>query len=401
MRQRSLTISPMTASTALVLDANQRSALAATRSLGRHGIRVVVADNDEKTLSGGSRYCEHAARYPDPSIDAHGALQAIHGLIAEHCIDVIFPMTDVSTDLVLGHKDQLGNVLTAMPTYAVYQKASDKHAIAKIAADLGIPVPSFTYVAREPINAVRDREYVYPLMVKPRRSRIPIENGYLHTEVAVAKSRDDLQQILKEDPRILNDGVLLQEFVEGTGAGVFALYDRGKEIAMFAHRRIREKPPSGGVSVLSESVMLDPDLCGLSRQLLERLSWHGPAMVEYRIGKDGTPYLMEINARFWGSLQLSASAGVDFPYLAWSIASGREVEPVEKYSLGVKNRWLLGDLDTLYLTWKQADKSFSRKLRATLAFLNFFDRQTHLEVLRIGDLGPFRRELAAYVKHLF
>ncbi len=56
--------------------------------------------------------------------------------------------------------------------------------------------------------------------------------------------------------------------------GVFALYDKGKAVAFFAHRRLREKPPQGGVSVLSESVAVDPDLELYARKLLEHVNLH-------------------------------------------------------------------------------------------------------------------------------
>ena len=52
----------------------------------------------------------------------------------------------------------------------------------------------------------------------------------------------------------------------------------------------------------------------LKQELLDELNWHGVAMVEFKVTEDGTPYLMEINTRFWGSLQLAIDAGVDFPY---------------------------------------------------------------------------------------
>ena len=65
-----------------------------------------------------------------------------------------------------------------------------------------------------------------------------------------------------------------------------------------------------------ESIALDPELLARSRALLDRFEWNGVAMIEYKIDEaTGTPYLMEINGRFWGSLQLAVDAGVDFPAL--------------------------------------------------------------------------------------
>jgi predicted ATP-grasp superfamily ATP-dependent carboligase len=130
--------------------------------------------------------------------------------------------------------------------------------------------------------------------------------------------------------------------------GLFACYDRGYPVALFSHKRLREKPPSGGVSVLCESAPLNPDAVEYASRLLGKLEWHGVAMVEFKQDdRDGTLKLMEINGRFWGSLQLAIDAGVDFPAIAVSIAAGAHPEPVTSYPLGIRNRWFLGDLDVL------------------------------------------------------
>ena len=120
-------------------------------------------------------------------------------------------------------------------------------------------------------------------------------------------------------------------------------------------------------------------------------------MVEFRVAADGTPFLMEINARFWGSLQLSVSSGVNFPLLAAKLAQGKRLPNPSGYRLGVQNRWLLGDLDHLYLKLKGREYSLSAKLAAALRFLLPWRPGRHFEVLRWGDLGPFRYELQRYL----
>ena len=63
--------------------------------------------------------------------------------------------------------------------------------------------------------------------------------------------------------------LLVQQRIVGPGIGVFLLVWDGALLATFEHRRLREKPPSGGVRVYSESVEADADLVGKSRALLE------------------------------------------------------------------------------------------------------------------------------------
>jgi hypothetical protein len=53
---------------------------------------------------------------------------------------------------------------------------------------------------------------------------------------------------------------------------------------------------------------------------------------------------MEVNGRFWTSLQLAIDAGVDFPRLWLALLQGQCVEPAPTYTVGVTARWLWGDV---------------------------------------------------------
>ncbi len=51
-------------------------------------------------------------------------------------------------------------------------------------------------------------------------------------------------------------------------------------------------------------------------------------MLELKVDDaDGTPRIMEMNPRFWGSLALALRAGVDFPWLLYQLASVRPPAP--------------------------------------------------------------------------
>jgi predicted ATP-grasp superfamily ATP-dependent carboligase len=209
-----------------------------------------------------------------------------------------------------------------------------------------------------------------------------------------------MEEIVTHDACFNQHPFLIQEYVSGKGQGLFALYDRGKPVAFFAHKRLREKPPSGGVSVLSESVEVPPELYDMGRRILDHVQWHGVAMVEFKVADNGTPYLMEVNARFWGSLQLAIDAGVDFPWLLYQLVQGRTLNDLQRYIVGIRNRWLLGDLVHLCLVLKGDTNTHatpSEKWRAILQFLHFFQSNTRYEVNRWGDLMPFLYELREYV----
>src|SRR6202000_289676 len=97
--------------------------------------------------------------------------------------------------------------------------------------------------------------------------------------------------------------------------GFFGLGRRGRVVAYFMHRRLHEVPPSGGPSAMAMS-WRDPRLMDLGERFFAATEWHGPAMVEFkRARRDGQYYLIEVNPKFWGSLDLSIASGVDFPLL--------------------------------------------------------------------------------------
>ena len=85
------------------------------------------------------------------------------------------------------------------------------------------------------------------------------------------------------------------------------------------HRRIRERLVMGGPSTCAESVY-DSKLLDYGLRVLKNLKWHGVAMVEFKKDSiDGEFKLMEINPKFWGSLDLAIASGVDFPYLLYNM----------------------------------------------------------------------------------
>jgi len=114
---------------------------------------------------------------------------------------------------------------------------------------------------------------------------------------------------------------------------------------------------------------------------------------------------MEVNARFWGSLQLAIDAGIDFPYLVYQLARGQR-PVVGPYRVGVKSRWLLGDLDHVLARLFHRDRdlhlpdSAPSKWRTLRDFLRPAGPDTHYEVISRDDPRPFRYELRQYAREL-
>jgi hypothetical protein len=110
---------------------------------------------------------------------------------------------------------------------------------------------------------------------------------------------------------------------------------------------------------------------------------------------------MEINGRFWGSLQLAIDAGVDFPVLLVDAALGRPHPPATDYRHFVRSRWLWGDIDHLIARMRRSARTLALpegspgRPRAVLDFIAAF--ATPDEVARLDDWRPGWKEFVNWL----
>ncbi len=392
----------------LITDGNERSSLAVTRALGQQQIHVTVGAETERSLAGVSRYCSRAFHYPSPCVNPKGFVDALLERVISDKIGMLVPMSDLALQLVGERRSEFdARAVLPTPPLHVYETVSDKYRLTQLADKLGVPVPDTLFV--EDGNLPQDLSVVggFPLLVKPGRSWMLVDGTWTRTMVHQVKSRGELGQLYGDMP-YLRYPSLLQRRLEGEGRGIFAICNHGTPLALFAHRRLREKPPSGGVSVLRESIELSKPMVDYAVRLLQNVSWHGVAMVEFKMdSRTGIPFLMEINGRFWGSLQLAIDAGINFPFLLYQLSQGQPVTVLPPcYQVGVKSRWLLGDMDHLLLRMLNSDEAlrlpsgYPSRWECAREFMRFFQKDLHYEVERWDDSAPARYELRMYLKAL-
>jgi len=394
----------------ILLDGEQRSTLAATRSLGKKGISVRVGADRYRSIAKASKYCSGSFIYNSPYNDDVGFISSIERSMNDHQDTILFPMTDITTSLVLQHiQPRSEKFKIPFVNYEKYTDASDKVTLFRIAEKMVIPRPrtifSEDYEYKNLLIEVQKNGF--PVVVKPARSIIKTERSWRKTKVRHANSQQEFIKTINEED-FIHFPFLIQERIEGNGIGIFCLVENGDILCHFAHRRIREKPPSGGVSVLCESIEAPHEALESARKLLSALNWYGVAMVEFKWDKkDDRPKLMEINGRFWGSLQLAISSGVDFPYLLYCMASGEKLELPNNYRIGIRSRWELGDLDHLLIRLTNKNRMLNLSTntipRTELIrefIFDFFRPSVRNEIFRLDDIGPFMCEFKEYLRNV-
>jgi predicted ATP-grasp superfamily ATP-dependent carboligase len=258
-------------------------------------------------------------------------------------IDMVIPVGGESV-LIVDAQARDKAVLPPRPCLGI---CYDKSRTMRLAGELGIPVPR-TVLLTSPEELDKD-SIMFPCIVK---SACEVDAKY----VFYADDQDGLIVALKKGFSMLGSnprgGVLIQEKVPGIGSGFFCLYDSGVIKRVFMHQRIREWPLTGGASTAARAID-DPRLESLGRRLMDALHWHGVAMAEFKYDAVRNSYvLIEVNAKFWGSVELSLTAGVNFPAGLVRIFRGEKLHFEKNYNRQMEFYWPL-DNDLLALAKKR------------------------------------------------
>ena len=224
-------------------------------------------------------------------------------------VDALLPLHDAALEIVRHLKPRLPkNIkLLGLNPDETYKYAHNKWDLLNLAKQNGIQVPRTLYVSSL-TDLDKTLPFSFPCVVKPVNSAL-IKNGRLYTfGVSVVTNSQDLEDCVREV--ILNVPVMIQEFIEGYGIGFNFLANNGEIINSYIHKRITEH---GGVSsyreILSDTRFGNREALSL---LIEKIKWTGAGMLEFKV-QNGIPVLMELNGRFFGSIELSVRSGLNFP----------------------------------------------------------------------------------------
>jgi predicted ATP-grasp superfamily ATP-dependent carboligase len=295
----------------LVLDGTHKAALAITRTLGKeHEIHVVAPH--KRAIAFYSKYCKKRIILPRHNIQP--TLEHIKKVKYDLVIPVGWKSFEQCSKVQEEIKTYSNIIITSHENIKI---ALDKRLTHALATRLKIPVPE---IFPEP--------YKFPVVIKSAK-----EDGRGNVEYAWTTQEFDekYQKVWDNSDR----QPLVQEYVEGDAVGFFAYYNEGKLEHSFMHKRVRQYPRSGGPSTCAEAYW-NMRLAVYGAQVLNNLKWNGVAMVEFKGNK-----LLEINPKFWGSLDLAIASGANFPQI---MVSKLTKKPYYFYLADVRFQWISEEL---------------------------------------------------------
>ncbi|MCU7375666.1 hypothetical protein PEC18_33830 [Paucibacter sp. O1-1] len=309
-----------------VLGLETQIGLSLVRELGAAGVTVIGIAQDETALGLRSRYLSHAALLHSPRTPQ--GLAELRAIGERFGPGTLLAVSEANLQWLMDEREALGVLSPVLPDAEAFAIVLDKTRTLDAARAVGIEVPE----TASPVSWAEVEQLAigcrFPVVLKwADPAKVAGRLAELGLPLEKAEHIYSAEQLIAACARYrpLGQWPVVQEYCAGTGLGQFFFMHRGQAVRRFQHLRIAEWPPEGGFSSVCDAVPLDQhrDLQERSIALLQRIGWHGVAMVEYRHDSaTGRSVLMEINGRFWGSYPLALHAGAGFALISHAVQAG-------------------------------------------------------------------------------
>jgi len=270
------------------------------------GIKIYVMSCKMNSPMRFSRYIHKFSYYAKADTDLDW-IENINNEVEKYNIDFVMPIWEVGIKILAEHKDRVlfKNKLGLLPPLNEFNTARNKGLLPSHLESYNIPGPKSVLV--ESVNELDKVDRLgFPVMIKPVEG---FGGGY---GVRKFNNKKDIESYIIE--KNIGYELIVQEFIEGTDFGCNVLCKEGNILA-FTMQKGNEPDEKQFAPSISWDFIYEPDLYRTIERLMKSLNWSGVANIDLLYDKNDQQFkILEINARFWGSLDGSILAGVNFPY---------------------------------------------------------------------------------------
>ena len=301
---------------------------------------------------------------------------------------VLMPTSDSTLKFVSDNRNLIcEELILPLPSKDVVDICLKKTKTYEYAAKYNIPIPN-TFIfndIKELINGSKDIKY--PCIIKPTINK---DRKYYFKKVIQIESSAELISICK---KLYNLGSVpfIQEIIVGPPTNLYSLgvvFNYCNDpIAIFTGRKKRQISYDFGVGTYCESIWV-PEIAEIGTRFLKSIDFVGIAQIEFKYDLQDQRYkLLEINARPWFWVSLTAACGMNLPYLLYKMATGDD-EHFSGFRQDVKWQWFVGDIGLLMtqIISKHPDFSFKSCIP------DFFYKRVFATYSK-SDLVPFIKEI--------
>jgi predicted ATP-grasp superfamily ATP-dependent carboligase len=336
-----------TQSAAILLgNANYYGTLAAVRSLGRAGVKVVTVDPSMICRSRYSRYSSQHLRCP--AYDESSAWA--EWLLRKARIGprrAIYATSDAVLFALARYRNELSADLDLyQPGLDTIMSILDKGLLMQNAQAVGIETPLTWYPQSSAEAAKIAKDAGETVLIKPR-SQLAQRTGTKGTLVEsrghqvqsifdhYMKDQASNSEFAKQNPMTLTP--LIQKYYPQAFDSVYSISgfrERiGGGVIMRAARKILQQPRRIGIGLCFEPTLVDPLLADRTKRLCERIGYYGVFELEFILA-EGKAMLIDFNGRFYHQMALDIACGMEVPALAYAAATKNQAEVIRLMAYG-------------------------------------------------------------------
>jgi predicted ATP-grasp superfamily ATP-dependent carboligase len=271
------------------------------------GVDVYVMSNARHKSMRFSRYVRKFTFYPKTDSELEW-IAYINLEIDKHDIDVVIPVWEIGVKTLVKNKEKIiqKDKLCLLPNLEALTIAINKALLAKHLEIHQLPNPKTI-----PLDSIEQLEQVvglkFPVLLKPKEG---FGGGH---GIRIFNSKKGIEHYLIENK--IDYECLLQEYIEGYDIDCSVLCKNG-DILAFTIQKGNMMGSRAFSPPIGLDFLYDKELYNVVSRLMKSLNWSGVAHIDMRYDKNDKQFkIIEINSRYWGSLDASILAGVNFPHL--------------------------------------------------------------------------------------
>jgi len=271
------------------------------------GIKIYIMSYKKNNAMRYSRYVHKFSYYPNTNSNLDW-IANINKEIEKHDIDLVMPIWEVGIKTLITHRDKIlfKERLGLMPSLFDFNTAINKGLLSAHLDAFNIPNPKSVLV--ESIHQLDNVDTLqFPILIKPLEG---FGGGH---GIRKFNTKVDVESYMVE--KNIDYKLIVQEYIEGYDIDCSVLCKEGNILAFTIQKGnmidASEFAPQIGLDFLYEH-----DLYKVVEKLMESLHWSGVAHIDMRYDKNDNQFkVIEVNPRFWMSLNASQIAGINFTEL--------------------------------------------------------------------------------------
>ena len=290
----------------LLTDGQERSVLAACRSLRTAGYLVDAAASERPAPTHWSRSCDTRYTVADTLASPQQFVEDLRQIASAGRHSALVIGTDQSLFAVSRHRERLEPLVAlGLPPPDAVARSLSNLALTEAGRDAGLPSPEIAVCADRAEALHASRRFGYPVLVKPSQGVFELNGTLRKPNTLLIQDERSLAEV----PDDYGSPFLVQRCERGKVFSVGGVFASGQLLAHAASRYSRTWPPSAGNVSFSESVVLPDQLERAVPLFVEAMAWEGLFELELIHRPDHGFMAIDFNPRIYGSLALAVSAG--------------------------------------------------------------------------------------------